>query len=134
MTTRTAGACAAPYDTDGKKRFTQSGHTNGARTTLYRLAEVQKAAQNNEPILLVESEKDVLAGNLHKADPTPLYGAQIIAIAHDDESGEKWARQVVAALDGKPSALHGARIMQRLAEPRPGHPRSPTSLHRPLSC
>ena len=90
MTTRTAGACAAPYDSDGKKRFTQSGHTNGARTTLYRLAEVQKAAQNNEPILLVESEKDVLAGNLHKADPTPLYGAQIIAIAHDDESGEKW--------------------------------------------
>jgi hypothetical protein len=47
--------------------------------------------------LLVESEKDVLAGNFHKADPTPLYGAQIIAIAHDDESGEKWARQVVAA-------------------------------------
>jgi len=45
--------------------------------------------------LLVESEKDVLAGNFHKADPTPLYGAQIIAIAH--ESGEKWARQVVAA-------------------------------------
>jgi hypothetical protein len=91
-------------------------------------------AQNNEPILLVESEKDVLARNFHKADPTPLYGAQIIAIAHDDESGEKWARQVVAALDGKASALHGARIMQRLAEPRPGHPRSPTSLHRPLSC
>ena len=68
MTTRTAGACAAPYDSDGKKRFTQSGHTDGARTTLYRLAEVQKAAQNNEPILLVESEKDVLAGNFHKAD------------------------------------------------------------------
>jgi hypothetical protein len=134
VTTRTAGAWAAPYDSDGKKRFTQSGHTNGARTTLYRLAEVQKAAQNNEPILLVESEKDVLAGNFHNADPTPLYGAQVMAIAHDDESGEKWARQVVAALDGKASALHGARIMQRLAEPRPGHPRSPTSLHRPLSC
>jgi hypothetical protein len=82
VTTRTAGAWAAPYDSDGKKRFTQSGHTNGARTTLYRLAEVQKAAQNNEPILLVESEKDVLAGNFHKAGPTPLYGAQIIAIAH----------------------------------------------------
>ncbi len=68
------------------------------------------------------------------ADPTPLYGAQVIAIAHDDESGEKWARQVVAALDGKASALHGGRFMQRPAEPRPGHPRSPTSLHRPLSC
>ena len=40
----------------------------------------------------------------------------------------------VAALDGKASALHGGRILQRLAEPRPGHPRSPTSLHRQLSC
>jgi hypothetical protein len=84
--------------------------------------------------LLVESEKDVLAGNFHMADPTPPYGAHINAITHDDESGEKWTRQVVAALDGKASALRGGRIMQRLAEPRPGHPRSPTSLHRPLSC
>lgn len=107
------------YDADGRKRFSQSGHdTNGAPTTLYRAFDVAIAVQAGEPVYMVEGEDDVHAveslngvatsarqgaSSLHKADLTPLYGANVIAIVDKDEAGDKWAAQLADMLNGKAS-------------------------------
>jgi AAA domain len=107
------------YD-DGRKRFTQRGNTNGRRSVLFHLERIEEARAKGEPIMLVGSEKDVLAleaigayatcapmgeGNLDKVDHTPLHGLQVIGIVHNDEAGEKWAHSVLAALDGKAQSV-----------------------------
>jgi AAA domain len=96
------------------KQFPQYGNKNG-QPTLYQLAKVIEAIRNGQPIYLCEGEKDVHAleafgvvattapmgaGNFDKVDITPLINADIIAIAHQDESGDGWARQVWDKLNG----------------------------------
>ncbi len=117
------------YDATGQKRFRQSGNTAG-RPTLYRLGKVRQAVANGEPVYLVEGEKDVHAlealgvtatttpmgaGNLAKADLTPLAGAAVVAVVDLDGPGAKWAATVaellpavelVTAAAGKDAADH----------------------------
>ena len=104
------------YDKEGRKRFAQRGTTNGQRTVLYHLERIEEARAKGEPVILVGSEKDVLAlesigayatcapqgeGNFGKVDPTPLYGLEVIAIAHNDAKGEKWAQDVRDTLEAE---------------------------------
>jgi len=101
------------------KTFSQSGHTNGEVTTLYRLAKITSAPPA-EIIFLVEGEQDVEtietlgllatsapmgAANFNRVDATPLYGRKIIAIVDKDQKGEEWAQQVRQKLDGMPDLL-----------------------------
>jgi hypothetical protein len=102
------------------KRFWQTGNTNGAATTLFRLPEVIAAVRDGQTIYLVEGEKDVLAieavggvattalqgaDSFHKCDVTPLIGGHVVAIRDKDRSGEGWAPQVYEALNGKAATL-----------------------------
>jgi hypothetical protein len=102
-----------------EKKFWQSGDTQ-SQPILYRLPQVTQAVAAGRTIYLVEGEKDVHAlesiglvattapmgaDNFHKVDVSPLNGAKIIAIVDDDAAGEKWAQQVVAALQAKVESL-----------------------------
>lgn len=149
------------YDGGGRKRFRQSGNTQ-ARPSLYRLGRVQQAVANGEPVYLVEGERDVHAlevlgvvatttpmgaGNLAKADLSPLAGAAVVAVADRDEPGAKWAATVaqllpdaelVTAAAGKDAADHVASgcaldefvpFTPTAASPEPDHPAAPVSLH-----
>ena len=101
------------------KTFSQSGHTNGEVTTLYRLGKISSAPPE-EIVFLVEGEQDVEtietlgliatsapmgAANFNRVDATPLYGRKIIAIVDKDQKGEEWAQQVRQKLDGMPDLL-----------------------------
>lgn len=105
------------------KRFRQSGHTTGTGQ-LYRLAEVKQAIANGTTIYIVEGEKDVHAleaigvvatcspmgaGKWHKADPSPLHGANIVVVADKDEPGEKHANDVFNSLTGKAQSIRIVR-------------------------
>jgi hypothetical protein len=102
------------------KRFWQSGNTNGGRTTLYRLGQVQAAVSDGKTVWLVEGEKDVHAieaigaiattapmgaKNFHKVDVSPLTGARVKAIVDHDDAGHEWARQVRQRLNGVTASL-----------------------------
>jgi hypothetical protein len=96
------------------KRFRQSGNTQG-RAQLYRVEKIQAAVAGGETIYLVEGEKDVHAlesvgviattnpmgaANWATVDPAPLHGGRIVVIPDRDEAGKRWARDVLATLDG----------------------------------
>lgn len=95
------------------KEFRQSGTDNPPE--LYRLAKVRAAVAAGQPVYVVEGEKDVLAlesvgvtatcspmgaGKWDKIDPSPLYGANVVIVADDDNAGRTHARQVAASLTG----------------------------------
>jgi 5S rRNA maturation endonuclease (ribonuclease M5) len=128
------------------------GSTCHGQPTLYRLAKITEAHKRGETIVLVEGEKDVHtleaigavattapmgAGNFAKVDVSPLYDAEVIAIADDDEAGEQWATQVLAKLEGKARSLDFAKprtgndisdhiaASHTLAEIVPWHPPEP---------
>jgi 5S rRNA maturation endonuclease (ribonuclease M5) len=99
------------YTSDGKKDFRQRGHSEGEPTRLYHLDQLAAAGT----VYLVEGEKDVHAlesvgltattapmgaGNFNKCDVSPLYGKTVVAIVDADQTGDKWAAQVRAALEG----------------------------------
>lgn len=102
------------YDGGGRKRFRQSGNTQ-ARPSLYRLGKVRQAVANGEPVYLVEGEKDVHAleslgvvatttpmgaGNITKADLSPLAAPAVVAVVDRDAPGAKWAQTVAELLPG----------------------------------
>lgn len=117
------------YDRAGKKRFTQSGNTQGV-PQLYRLGRVRQAAAAGQTVYLVEGERDVHAleslgvvattapmggGNLDRCDLSPLEDAQVVAVVDRDETGSRWAEVVrdrlpaahlVHAAEGKDAADH----------------------------
>ncbi len=144
------------YDATGHKRFRQSGNTHG-RPTLYRRDRVLLAVANGEPVYLVEGEKDVHAlesvgvtatttpmgaGNLTKADLSPLAGAAVVAVVDRDEPGERWAASVtellpdaelVTAASGKDAADHiaaglGLDDFEPFTWPGTAHTASPLAL------
>lgn len=101
------------------KRFRQSGHASGT-STLYRLPQVLDAVAAGRTVYLVEGEKDVHAleslgavattapmgaSSWDKVDPSPLYGADVIAIPDRDQAGEKWARAVRESLIDRARSL-----------------------------
>lgn len=114
-----------------RKRFSQSGTKAGA-PTLYRLAKVRQAVAAGQVVYLVEGERDVHAlesigavatttpmgaGNLSKADLSPLTNAAVVAVVDADEAGQRWAATVagllpaaelVTAAVGKDAADHVA--------------------------
>jgi hypothetical protein len=106
------------YDKDGRKRFYQSGNTNGQRAELFRSGRVRQAITDGSTVWFVEGEKDVLAleslgetattapqgaANVGKCDLSPLHGAHIIAVIDKDKAGQKWAGQLAGMLAGKAS-------------------------------
>jgi putative DNA primase/helicase len=81
---------------------------------------VREAVAAGTTVYLVEGEQDVHAmesldvvattapmgpRNFHKVDASPLYGAKITVIPDGDEAGQKWAQQVLNALDVKVDSL-----------------------------
>ena len=96
------------YDRTGnKKAFHQSGDTKA--NILFRLPRVLKSVDAGEIIYLAEGEKDVLAletlgvtattapqgaDSIGKCDLAPLGSTQVVAVAHKDEAGRKWAATV----------------------------------------
>lgn len=97
-------------DTQEFKRFRQSGNTKGTR--LYR--DVTDAVKAGRTIYVVEGEKDVHAleslgavattspmgaSNAHKADWSPLTGANVVIVADKDKAGDSYAHQVTQQLD-----------------------------------
>lgn len=102
---------------DGKQ-FRQSG--DKTRVQLYRLPKVVAAARAEQPVYLVEGEKDVHAvescgavattapqgaANFDKVDVSPLRGADVIAVVDRDAAGQKWAAAVHGRLDGYARSL-----------------------------
>lgn len=96
------------------KSFPQSGNTKS--TLLYKLPAVVEAVAHNQPVYLVEGEKDADAleslgavattspqgvDSWHKVDPSPLYGANVRVIPDDDEPGQRYAQAISDTLDGK---------------------------------
>lgn len=105
------------------KKFSQSGATKD-QPELYRLPYVIEAVKDGRQVYLCEGEKDVLAmealgvvattapmgaGNFSKVDPSPLYGAHVVAVPDQDEPGRRWLLDVCAALVGKVATL---RVVQ----------------------
>ena len=108
-----------------KQIWVEGPDTNGQRRALYRLDEVIARKEAGKVIYLVEGEPDADAvfeegavgtsgrggaDSFHLTDVTPLYGAEIIAVVDQptkpgDKTGERWARQVLAKLDGKAKSL-----------------------------
>jgi putative DNA primase/helicase len=101
------------------KKFWQSGDTQ-SQPILYRRPQIAEAVAAGQTIYLVEGEKDVHAlesigliattapmgaENFHKVDVTPLIDAHVVAIPDRDTGGQKWAKQVGQALDGKAASL-----------------------------
>lgn len=91
------------------KRFRQTGHTPG-HVELYRRTKLSQAVADEQPVYLVEGEKDVHAleslgavattapmgaTNFAKVDVTPLTGAHIIVIPDQDEAGNRWLHDVL---------------------------------------
>lgn len=83
---------------------------------LYRLGKVRAAVAAGRPVFVVEGEKDVHAleaegvtatcspmgaGKWAKVDPSPLYGAQVLVIADQDEPGSRHAEDVYRSLHGR---------------------------------
>jgi 5S rRNA maturation endonuclease (ribonuclease M5) len=108
------------YNGDGKKKFYQSGNTNGNTTSLYRLDRVEVAKLAGQTIYLVEGEDDAHAlehlgvcatttrggvGMMGKADLSPLYGARVVAVVDKDTAGAKWANYMRTMLTGKTQTL-----------------------------
>jgi 5S rRNA maturation endonuclease (ribonuclease M5) len=108
------------YNGDGKKKFYQSGTTNGSSTTLYRLGRVEVAKLAGETIYLTEGEDDVHAleklgvcatttrggvGMMGKADLSPLYGAHVVAVVDKDTAGAKRANYLCTMLATKAQTL-----------------------------
>jgi hypothetical protein len=106
------------YDQNGRKRFYQSGNTNGQRAELFRLGRVRQAVADGSTVWFVEGEKDVLAleslgetattapqgaANVDKCDLSPLNGGRVIAVIDKDKAGQKWAGQLAGMLAGKAS-------------------------------
>ena len=101
------------------KRFHQSGNT-GSRPQLYRLSQVVEAVAAKTVVFVTEGEKDVHAleslgavatcspqgaSNAGKADWSPLHGAHVIIVPDRDEAGQRYARDVIALLDGEAASL-----------------------------
>lgn len=95
------------------KQFRQGGTDNPPE--LYQLAEVVAGVAAGKPVIVTEGEKDadaaraqgytatccpMGAGKWPKVDPTPLYGANVIVVADNDEPGMKHAADIVASLAG----------------------------------
>jgi hypothetical protein len=117
------------YDPQGKRSFSQSIKDKKAAPTLYRLPRVLEAVKAGETVYLVEGEEDVHAleaafgvtattapqgaANFHKADPSPLYGAHVVAVVDRDDpdpktgkiAALKWAADVRTALADKAASL-----------------------------
>jgi len=96
------------------KSFRQSGETKG-QPELYRLPAVINAVNNSTSIYVVEGEKDVHAlesvdavattapmgaSNFGKVDVTPLNGAHVVVVPDQDKAGQRWLRDVLAAIEG----------------------------------
>jgi hypothetical protein len=109
-----------------EKRIWQenTASANGHRTPLLHLDEIERAKNQDKTIFLVEGEPDVDmlrslgevattarggGENWHNCDPSPLFGAQVIAIADDDPTGAEWAQQVADSLQGKTRSLDFAK-------------------------
>lgn len=105
------------------KKFTQSGDTKG-QALLYRLPRVVEAVKAGQTVYVVEGEKDVHAleslgvvattspmgaGNWHKVDPSPLYGAAVVIIPDKDEAGSKYLSAVLESLEGKAASVRVVR-------------------------
>lgn len=101
---------------DGKRKFRQSGDLS--KVELYHLAKLQAAT--DATVYLVEGEKDVHAiediggiattapqgaKNFSKVDVSPLFGRHVTAVVDRDDSGDKWALRVAAALAEKAAEL-----------------------------
>lgn len=99
------------------KRFHQSGDTSAY--ILFRLPEVWRAVEEGRDVWLVEGEKDVMSlellgetatttgavTTLAHADLSPLFGANVKCVIDNDLGGDRWARDVLAALDGLVESL-----------------------------
>lgn len=100
------------YDTNGKKRFVQTGAT--PTSTLYRSGALT-ASSAGRTVFLVEGEKDVHAvetlgglattapqgaDSFAKVDVTPLTDRDVVVVVDRDDAGQKWARAVAGKLDG----------------------------------
>ncbi|CAN5388495.1 hypothetical protein BH10ACT8_BH10ACT8_11280 [soil metagenome] len=100
------------------KRFSQRNTDNAPE--LYRLAKVRTAVAVGQPVYITEGEKDVHAleaegvtatcspmgaGKWSKVDPSPLYGADVVVIADQDEAGRRHAAEVIASLAGHARSL-----------------------------
>lgn len=109
------------------KDFRQSGDTKGT-APLYRLSAVTQAVQDGTTVYVCEGEKDVHAveslgavattspmgaTNAHRADWTPLAGADVVVVADRDPAGKRYASDVLALLDGRAASV-------RVALPRVG--------------
>jgi hypothetical protein len=92
---------------------------------LYRLPKVLKALASDEPILLVEGEKDVhtleawgltattnphgaKAWKSHYADT--LAGARVIVVPDNDAAGEAWLSDVTSSVSGVAKTFHVIRL------------------------
>lgn len=104
-----------------EKQFRQSGNTKGG--ALYRRSKVTAAVAAGQTIYVLEGEKDVHAlegvgavaccspmgaSNAHKADWTPLHGAHVVVVPDRDDAGQRYASDVLAALDGKTESIRVA--------------------------
>lgn len=105
-----------------QKAFRQSGDTTGT-PPLYRLPAVAQARQDGTTVYVVEGEKDVHAlesvgavatcspmgaSNAGRADWTPLTGAHVVLMPDRDQAGQRYASDVLAALDGKAASVRVA--------------------------
>lgn len=104
----------------GKKTFTQTVKQKG-QVILYSLAAVSDTVSKGGTVYFVEGEKDAEnghyltgktfttapqgAGNVHKADMSPLSGAHVVAIVDLDKAGDDWAGKLAGALDGIAASL-----------------------------
>lgn len=102
-----------------KSAFPQSGNLTG-QPQLYRLSKVRDAVTTGQPVYLVEGEKDVHAleslgvvattapmgaQSFGKVNASPLAGANLRVIPDQDDAGQTWLLDVLAAVEDKAASV-----------------------------